>query len=181
MTARVYITGAAGCGATSLGRAVARALSVPLIDTDDHYWAPSDPPFTEKYPVPARRAGMARQMDGRGWVVSGVVEGWGDTLVAEADLMVFLTLARPLRLIRLRQREAARFGPRIAPGGDMAAIHSSFLDWAMSYDDPGAPGRSRQRQEAWLARQTAPVLRLDADKPVEVLAGAVMAALDQRN
>jgi adenylate kinase family enzyme len=177
MAGRVYITGASGCGATTLGRAVARALIVPLIDTDDHYWAPTDPPFTEKFPVPERRARMERLMSGQGWVVSGEIEGWGDAMVAGADLIVFLTLARPLRLIRLRVREAARFGPRIAPGGDMEAIHRSFLDWAMSYDDAVAKGRSRLRQEAWLARQPAPVLRLVADKPLNLLADAVLAAL----
>ncbi len=180
MAARVYITGAAGCGATTLGRAVARALKVPMVDTDDHYWVPTDPPYTEKYPTPERRARMARLMAGQGWVVSGECEGWGDDMLAGASLVVFLTLARPLRLIRLRQREAARFGARILPGGDMEAIHRSFLDWAMSYDDEGAAGRSRARQEAWLTRQPAPVLRLDADAPIEVLVGGVVAALDQR-
>lgn len=170
---RLYVMGAAGTGTTSLGLALARRFGVPHVDTDRHFWRDTDPPFTARRPPAERRASLGAALGPDGWVISGACEDWASDLVAEADLVVFLTLPAPQRLIRLRQREAARFGPRIAPGGDMEAIHRSFLDWAMSYDDADAPGRSRARHEAWLARQPAPVLRLEAAQPLEALTRAV--------
>ena len=45
MTLRIYLTGAAGAGVTTLGRALASTLQLPHFDVDDYYWYPSDPPY----------------------------------------------------------------------------------------------------------------------------------------
>jgi hypothetical protein len=50
MTLRIYLTGAAGAGVTTLGRALASALQLPHFDVDDYYWYPSDPPYTQARP-----------------------------------------------------------------------------------------------------------------------------------
>ncbi|MDD2860504.1 MAG: hypothetical protein PHI71_05445, partial [Acidiphilium sp.] len=76
------------------------------------------------------------------------------------DLIVFLRLDPVERMARLRRREVARYGERLAPGGDMAAIHTAFMEWAESYDDGGLEHRSLLSHETWLATQTAPILRL---------------------
>jgi len=75
---------------------------------------------------------------------------------------------------RLRQRERARYGRRIEPRGDMADTNTKFLVWAAAYDTAGLEQRSRAAHEAWLAAQTAAVLRLDSSEPVEELARAVL-------
>jgi hypothetical protein len=62
---------------------------------------------------------------------------------------------------RLRRREAARYGDRIAGAGDMAGASADFLRWAEAYDVAGPEQRSLIGHETWLAAQTAPVLRLD--------------------
>jgi adenylate kinase family enzyme len=177
LSKRIHITGASGSRVTSLGVYLARTLDVPHLDTDDFYWQPTDPPFTEKRPVPERLALMRSDMGAGGWVISGSLDGWGDPLLGAADLIVFLTLARAERLARLIRRERERFGARIGPGGDMEQIHKAFLDWAVQYDEPGFTGRSRARHEAWLAELDMPVLRLDAHQTPEALARAVLAAL----
>ena len=41
---RTGITGAPGCGVTTLGAALAARLDAVPIDTDDHFWVPTDPP-----------------------------------------------------------------------------------------------------------------------------------------
>ena len=178
MAARVYITGAAGSGTTSLGQAVSARFGVPLIDTDAHYWAPSDPPFTTKRPVAERLARMAAaQCRQTGWVLAGSCDGWGDCAIAGADLIVFLTAPTPIRLARLRRREAARWGERIAPGGDMAHSHAQFLKWAAGYDEPYFSGRSLARHRAFLAGRPEPVLELLTTAPLENLLAAVIARL----
>jgi hypothetical protein len=91
--------------------------------------------------------------------------------------VVFLTAPKALRLARLAAREAAMFGPRIAPGGDMTRIHQEFMDWAACYDDPYFPRRSLVRHRAWLARLTQPVVELDGALPVAVLVDQVRLAL----
>lgn len=159
---RLYLTGASGTGTTTLGRALGARLGLPHVDTDDHFWLSSDPPFTHRRAPHERGASLAAALGAGGWIVTGACEGWGDAAISKVNGIVFLSLNRAQRLVRLRRREAARFGPRILPGGDMVELHRGFLDWAMSYDDADAPGRSRHRQEAWLERQRAPVLRLDA-------------------
>jgi hypothetical protein len=53
--------------------------------------------------------------------------GWGDALINDADLIVFVATPTSVRLERLAAREKALFGDRIAPGGDMYEIHKNKL------------------------------------------------------
>ena len=179
MAARVYITGAAGSGPSTLGRALAAARGIVPLDVDDYYWQPTDPPFTTKRPAPERvaliAADQARAL--QGWVLCGSADGWGDAILADLDLIVFLAMPMAQRLARLRKREATRFGARIKPGGDMAQIHQNFLRWASAYDEPYFSGRSWQRHQSWLAVQTCPVLRLDGSCPTEDNLALVLAHL----
>lgn len=177
LSPRIHITGAAGAGVSSLGRALGAALGVTCIDSDDAYWEPTDPPFTAKRPVAARRDWLLAAQGTGGWIVAGSLCGWGDAAVVEADLIVFLTVPTELRLERLREREYRAFGDRIGPGGDMEHIHSAFLKWAAGYDDPHFTGRSRVTHESWLREQRAPVLRLDGTEPPEALVAGVLGAL----
>ncbi len=180
---RLHITGAAGSGATTLGAALAKALPLAHLDTDDFYWEATDPPFTRSRPVPERLRRISEAQERAeaqegGWVLSGSADPWGDPVLRDLSLVIFLRLATPLRLARLRRREAARFGERILPGGDMARIHGAFLDWAAGYDDPYFGKRSLARHRNWLAGQGAPVIELDGADPVEALVARVRAALE---
>lgn len=173
----IHITGAAGSGVSTLGRALAGALRVTFIDTDDIYWMPTSPRFTTKRPVPERLQAMVEAQGEGGWVVAGSLCGWGDPAIEAADLIVFLTAPAAQRLARIRRRERAEHGERLRPGGDMERIHSEFVNWAAQYDDPHFTGRSRVMHEAWLIEQTVPVLRLDGTEPTAALVAAVRAAL----
>ncbi len=178
-TLRVHVTGAACAGVTTLGHALATRLDVPLVDTDDAYWLPTDPPYTARRLPQERRALIRQWLDGAtGWVIAGSLVSWGTELIRTAQLTVFVDTPTPLRLERLRAREAARFGSRILPGGDMHVIHESFLDWAACYDDPSFDGRSRRGHEDWLSRLPMPVLALDGTRPVDSLAEQVVMSLD---
>lgn len=175
--ARVYITGASGAGTSTLGRALADALGVPHLDTDDFYWMPGDPPYTVKRPVEQRLALIrAAQGDG-GWVLSGSADGWAEPVLALVDLTVLLTAPTAIRLLRLRKREALRFGDRIAAGGDMARNHAEFLTWAASYDDPMFQSRSLARHRNWLAGRREAVIELNGAHPLAANVAACLARL----
>lgn len=172
--ARIHVTGASGAGVSTLGARLAERLFVRWLDTDDIYWLPTDPPFTAKRSIPDRIALMRARCGTAGWVVSGSLDGWGDPIVADADLVVFVDTPADLRLDRLRRRESERFGARIAPGGDMHEDHEAFIVWAAGYDAGGIEGRNRPRHERWLAGLSMPVVRVDGSRPVEHLVDAVL-------
>jgi len=181
MTVALHITGASGSGTTTLGRAVAARLGLTHLDTDDFYWAPVEPKFSAKRPVPERLALLDAAIAGAvpaGWVLSGSLSGWGDPLVDSFSHVVFMTTPTELRLTRLRAREAAEFGAEaVGPGGARHAEFNAFIDWAAGYDDSSFAGRSRVRHETWLAHLPCPVLRLAGDRPLTALETETVAFL----
>lgn len=96
--------------------------------------------------------------------------------MVHVDLIVFVITPTPVRLQRLDLREKRLFGERIAPGGDMHEIHVAFREWASQYDDPRCSGRNRARHEAWISRQTVPVLRIDGEHTAEQMVAHAMQA-----
>jgi len=175
MLHRVGITGASGCGVTTLGAALADRLEAVHIDTDDHFWTATDPPYQVKRDVPERLVRLAAEQARTGrWVISGTLDAWAEPALRDAQLILFLEVPTQVRLERLRRREQGRFGDSLLPGGAMHEIHREFLEWAAHYDDGTLPGRSRPRHERWLARIPKPVLRLDGTRPVEALVSVVL-------
>ncbi len=169
---RLHVTGASGCGTTTLARAVADAWAVPHADADDYFWLPTDPPYVRKRPVEERLALMGSVFVPReAWVLSGSMLGWGDGVVAQCGAVVFLTLDPAERLRRIEVRERVR---RASGTVDEEAL-SAFLTWARGYDDPSFEGRSRAGHEEWVATLTCPVLRLDSSRPREALRDEVLA------
>lgn len=172
----MLIVGASGTGTTTLGRALAAEWSVPHADVDDYFWEPSEPAYTIKRDPQARLDLMERIFLPRSaWVLSGSVLAWGDALIPSLDTVIFVTVEPDVRLARLRQREARRYGSRIEAGGDRQESFADFLDWAAGYDDPGFAGRSLTGHEIWLAQLPCPVLRLDGAEPTDVLISKVLA------
>lgn len=173
---RIHITGASGSGTTTLGEALSRKLHIPHFDSDHFFWKPTDPPFQERREVAERIALLKRKAKpDDSWVLSGSAMKWGEFLESHYDLIVFLTLDPDIRMERIRQREAKRYGARILPGGDMVEISAEFLAWAAAYDTAGPEQRSRALHEAWLAKQQTPILRLDSAVPVVELVSQVLA------
>jgi len=112
------------------------------------------------------------------WVLSGSICSWGDPVLAKFTLAVFLQLPNALRLERILNRERARFGKRIAVGGDMHEAHVKFIDWANSYDHVVAPTRSLDLHEKWMKRLSCPILRLDSSVSVDELCDAVITSFE---
>ena len=186
---RIHIFGASGSGTTSLAAAIAGKHGHRRLDTDDFFWAPTNPPYREPRPREQRLALLRQALLGAApWVLSGSLCGWGDPLIPEFDLVVFLDVPTPVRLARLRAREIARYGrPAIAVGGELHEAHVRFLEWAGRYDTGGLEMRSRALHEGWLGALTGTVVRLAGDRPVgeqlarieaSIAAGGVTRAAD---
>jgi hypothetical protein len=117
-------------------------------------------------------------LDRSDWVLSGSLDSWGDSVIPLLDLVVFLYVPTPIRLERLRTREARRFGAdAIAPGGSMNQQAEEFIEWASHYDDGTREGRNLARHEAWLATLPCRVLRLDGTRQLADLVKEVCQAL----
>ncbi|MEA2789115.1 MAG: hypothetical protein QOG73_1521 [Acetobacteraceae bacterium] len=175
---RIHILGAPGSGTSTLGAALAWRLGVPHTDADILYWLPTDPPFTTPRPRQERQALLLRTLPfTESWVFSGAGTRWTVPLEPHSQLVVFLRLDPAVRMTRLRRREAARYGERILSNGDMAAINAMFIAWAEAYDTAGSSRHGLLTHEAWLADQSAPVLRLNSQAPVGELVAATVDTL----
>ena len=112
-------------------------------------------------------------------MLAGALCGWGDSLIPDFELVVFLSVPTPVRLARLREREVARYGRQaITEGGELHRAHIEFLDWAGSYDTGGVEMRSRALHEAWLAALPGAILRLEGDRSVEEQLAQIEASMD---
>ena len=161
---------------TTLGRALAARLGAVHIDTDDHHWVATDPPYQRKRDVFERLHRIAAEQARTGkWVVSGTLDDWAEGVVDDAELIVFLEAPAEIRMARLRQREQARFGDSLLPGGAMHETHREFIAWAAQYEQGTEPGRSRPRHERWLAGLAIPVLRLASTRPPDELVASILA------
>lgn len=151
---RIHITGAAGSGTSTLGKALAAQLGARFQEGDDLFWLPSDPPYQTTRPVEERRALLLAQLQrSPQLVVSGSVNAWGAEVEDGFDGIIFLYVDTALRLARLRERELRLYGK----------ADPAFLEWAAQYDAGPPEGRSLARQRAWLAARQCPVLCLEGD------------------
>ena len=180
MVQRIYILGASGSGTTTLGRALAESLQCPHFETDDYFWLPTDPPYTQQRVRTERAQLLMDDVTAHdSWVVSGSLCGWGDVAIPLFELVVLLSIPRDIRMARLRQREHKRFGERILPGGDMYEQSQAFLAWAASYDDGGLDIRSRQRHDQWLGTLPCPILCFEGAYTSEEHLAVLMVEIQQ--
>jgi adenylate kinase family enzyme len=160
---RVHIFGAAGCGSSTLGRALAQRLECQHVDADDVYWLPTVPPYQTRRAAAERVLMLEAATRWAGnWVLSGSIVGWGDSLIPSFDLVVFLYVPAEVRLARLRVRESERFGREIEPGGSMYEQHRAFLRSAAGYDT-GTSGRTLETDANWLAQLNCPVMPMTGE------------------
>ncbi|WP_129141622.1 AAA family ATPase [Modicisalibacter coralii] len=153
----VLITGAAGSGTSTLGKALARELNVLFLEADDFYWLDTNPPFTKKRAAAERCRLLSSRLGSHSdAVVSGSVMEWGQSIEDAFDVVIFLYVETHIRLKRLQAREIHLFG----------AADPEFLEWAAQYDQGTAPGSSLARHRAWLEKRSCPVIKLEGDMPV---------------
>jgi adenylate kinase family enzyme len=104
---RVNIKGTSGSGKTTFAQELARRLGVPYVELDALHHGPNwSEPTDEEF-----RARVREAMDAapRGWVIDGNYESkLGDTVIGEAETIVWLDLPLRLKLGRLWRRTSDR-------------------------------------------------------------------------
>jgi adenylate kinase family enzyme len=165
---RILITGAAGSGSTTVGRAVSTALGAAFFEADDYFWLPTDPPFRCKRDMDRRLSLILEDLNKvSSAVLAGSVVDWGKEIEDSFSSIVFLTAPASIRVPRLREREVARFGH----------ADPSFLEWAAQYDEGRMAGRSLKKHEGWLSARRCPILRIDGDITVKESTARILRAL----
>ena len=166
MKQAIVIMGVAGCGKSSLGAALARALGLPLVEGDDFHSPASRDKMSRGIALTdADRAGWLDTLGGQlrahpaGLVLtcSALKRAYRDRLrSAEPGLrFAFLELDRAAALERVAARAASHFFSASLVDSQFATLESPV----------GEPG----------------VLRLDALQPLDVLCAATAAWLQQED
>lgn len=158
----IHIYGASGSGTTTLGKKICDMLGYKFMDTDDYFWLPTNPQYTQKRPKEERLALMKKDFaKADNTVVAGSLVDWGDELIPLFTLAIRLVTETDIRIERLKKREKNTFGKRIEPGGDMYQNHIEFIEWARAYDDGGIEMRSKKKHDEWQKFLTCKQLVLD--------------------
>jgi adenylate kinase family enzyme len=102
---RINVKGTSGSGKTTFAMELARRLEVPYIELDALHHGPNwSEPTDEEF-----RARVHEAMTPAGWVIDGNYEGkLGDTVLAEAETIVWLDLPLWLKLRRMWKRTSRR-------------------------------------------------------------------------
>ena len=119
------MTSAAGSGATTLGRELARRLDLPFHELDALHFGPG---WTEATPEEFR-ASLEPLLAEAGWVVDGGYWGkLGGLVLERADLIVWLDLPRRVWLPRLLRRTLGRIVRRETLwSGNRETFRGAFL------------------------------------------------------
>jgi adenylate kinase family enzyme len=128
---RVLVIGAGGAGKTTVARAIAERLGLPLVHLDAHYWhagwTPTPPDEWQR--VVAELVARPR------WVMDGNYGGTLDVRLAACDSVVFLDLPRPVclwRIVKRRMRYFGRTRPDLVPGCP-ERLSWEFVWWVWTY------------------------------------------------
>jgi adenylate kinase family enzyme len=107
---KIAFLGTSGAGKTTLGRAVAARLDAPFVEGDALRHKPGWVTASDD----ELRAGLEAAIGGRDrWVIDGTFQRrLGDLVSGRADLLVWLDLSLPTKLLRLVRRSFRRVTTR---------------------------------------------------------------------
>ncbi len=175
----IHIFGASGSGTTTLWNEICKELNYKLLDVDDYFWMPTNPPFTQKRPTEERLKLMKNDIEKfQNVVISGSIVGWGDELIPYFTLAIRIEMDKSLRIERIEKREKERFGSRIEFGGDMYQQHIDFIEWAKMYDDGDNTIRSKELHDEWQKQLSCEILYLDGADDLQEKLSKVLTELN---
>ena len=173
---KIHIFGASGTGTTTIGLELSKELKIPFFDSDDYFWEKTDLAFQKIRVREERQALLQQDLEKHAnWIVSGAFCEWGDFLIPQFTLAIFLYVPHDIRMQRLDEREVLRYGTDITSiDHPMNAAHELFISWASKYDTAGLDMRSKAQHEEWIKILPCKVLRIEGDLPVSSIMQIVL-------
>ena len=154
----IQICGLNGCGKSTLGKALAKALGYHFIDNEGLYFAGKE--GTSTYSNPRTRDEVERllleEIHAHPNFVFAAVRGYYPAV--RYDYVVVIQVPKEERLRRVRNRSFGQFGSRMLPGGDLYEQEEAFFRMVSQREDTLV--------ENWLRTLQCPVIRVDGTKPV---------------
>jgi len=126
---RINVKGTSGSGKSTFARALAERLELPFVELDALHHGPNwSEPTDEEFRARVRAAMTAAP---EGWVIDGNYEAkLGQTVLAEADLLVWLDLPLWVKLRRLWLRTTSRIRDDVELwSGNRESWRNAFLGW----------------------------------------------------
>lgn len=155
----IIVFGANGSGKSAIGRELARILNIKYIDIEDYHFMKSEIPYTmERSREDCLNLMLADIEKYRSFVISAVIEDFGEKITSLYDFAVFMSAPLEIRIERIRQRAYKQFGERVCEGGDMYEQELKFVDFAAS--------RSLSGIEQWAETLLCPVIYVDGTKSI---------------
>jgi len=156
---RIMVIGCSGSGKSTLAKELARALELPLVYLDAHYWQPGWIPLDEAAWV----AEVERLIAAPAWVMDGNYSATMARRAECADAIVHFDFPRWLCLWRIAKRVALGYG-RVRP--DMAPGCPEQFDWEFTRWVWNYPRRSRPKNLALLATYRGAIVTLSGPADV---------------
>lgn len=168
MAQGIVILGLNGCGKTTVGRMAAQRLGFLHMDAEDYYF-----PIPGSFSISRSEAEVQQLMEAdaqrcTGFVISCVRCSMSGNLLEQIRLAIVLRAPADVRAIRIRQRDADRFGPRVLPGGDLYESQQAFRAFAAE--------RTEETVDQTLHRLSCPVVEMDAALAPETIADMICQA-----
>jgi len=168
----IHIFGASGSGVTTLGNFISKKLGWRYLDSDDFFWEKTDIPYTVKRNPELRDAGILKILkSGESLIFGGSCISWSPEIHAYFDKIVFLFVPPDIRMIRVRKREADRYGEKLITDAETIKRHDDFIAFCKDYDEmKGIANRTIRAHRNWLEKQTTEITEISGDFPTEEIA-----------
>lgn len=188
----IAIMGLNGCGKSTLAHKICKCLNYFEIDLEDYFFPEqkkSRQSFLEHqydveceylgevpYSVPRSQREVQEMLRDEikkhpQFVISGVTMNWDEDILVAIDIAFILETPTEERVKRVQHREEIRFGPRVAPGGDMYEQQKEFRNIIA--------GKSNQMVEESANRLKCTKVKLDGTKSVNENVAIVMSTIEK--
>ncbi len=98
----IHIFGASGSGTTTLGAKLCDELGYKLLDADDYFWLPTNPPYIQKRSKEERLKLIKNDIERfQNVVISGSIVDWGDELIPLFTLAIRIEMNQALRIYQI--------------------------------------------------------------------------------
>lgn len=136
------VCGMNGAGKSSAAKALADLLDFRLLDIEDYYFPPADPPFSiQRDKEEITRLLRHDALPGNFIFASVSPDGYGIDYLISAVFRI--EVPAEIRIPRIRKRDILRYGERVLAGGDMHENCEAFIKKCKARDPEERKSRAR--------------------------------------